>query len=133
MLYQLERRGLVRHERYGGVELTSAGAGFATRTESSRRVLMMFLAEILGVSEEIAAEDACMIEHLVSPEVSLELLRLTAFLRSDHPAAAQFLAAYRASPPSCAEQAPGECAMCDDDGCLHDSLLCSIGRGPVSR
>ena len=39
-----------------------------------------------------------MIEHLVSPEVSIELLRLTSFLRSQHPAAAQFRDAYRAQP-----------------------------------
>ena len=44
----------------------------------------------LGVPEEVASEDACMIEHLVSPEVSVELLRLTSFLRSQHPVAAQF-------------------------------------------
>lgn len=127
MLHQLEKRGLVRHERYGGVELTSAGAGFATRTESSRRVLTMFLSEILGVPDEIAGEDACMIEHLISPEVSVELLRLTAFLRSGHPAAQQFLNAYRESPSSCANLAPSACAMCGDT-CLHDSLLCSISH-----
>ena len=127
MLRQLEKRGLVRHERYGGVELTSAGAGFATRTESSRRMLTMFLSEILGVAESVATEDACMIEHLVSPEVSVELLRLTSFLRSGHPAARQFLDAYRDSPTSCADQAPSACAMCGDM-CLHDSLVCSIGH-----
>ena len=90
MLRSLERHGMVTHERYGCVELTSTGAGLATRTESSRRVLTIFLTEILGVPDAIASEDACMIEHLVSTEVSVELLRLTAFLRSAHPAAKQF-------------------------------------------
>ena len=98
MIRSLGRRGLVRHERYGCVELTSEGAVLATRTESSRRVLTMFLSEILGVPESIAEEDACMIEHLVSPEVSAELLRLTTFLRSTHPAASQFRDAYAAGP-----------------------------------
>lgn len=127
MLHQLERRGLVRHERYGGVKLTEAGAGFATRTESSRRVLTMFLSEILGVTNAVAVEDACMIEHLVSPEVSVELLRLTTFLRSGHPAARQFLAAYRESPQSCADMSPDACAVCADT-CLHDTLICGIER-----
>lgn len=126
MLRSLVRRGLVRHERYGCVELTSAGSGLATRTESSRRVLTIFLTEILGVPEAVASEDACMIEHLVSPEVSVELLRLTAFIRSKRPVAKQFRDAYRASPRSCSEHAPGACDMCGET-CLHESLVCEVG------
>ncbi|MDQ8154046.1 MAG: metal-dependent transcriptional regulator [Gemmatimonadota bacterium] len=130
MLRSLERRGLVRHERYGCVELTDEGSGFASRTESSRIVLSMFLTEILGIPEEMATEDACMIEHLVSPEVSVELLRLTTFVRSRHPAAVQFRDAYRLSPRTCAEHAPGACDMCGST-CLRDSLVTPIGRAPV--
>ncbi len=129
MLRSLERRGLVRHERYGCVELTNEGSGLATRTESSRKVLTMFLAEILGVPEDVASEDACMIEHLVSPEVSLELLRLTTFMRSKHPVAAKFREAYRASPRSCAEHAPDDCDMCGST-CLHESLMYQVEKAP---
>lgn len=129
MLRSLEKRGLVRHERYGCVELTDDGSGFASRTESSRRVLSMFLTEILGVPEDIATEDACMIEHLVSPEVSIELLRLTTFIRSQHPVAETFREAYRTSPRSCKEHAPGACDMCGST-CLRDSLLTHLGRAP---
>lgn len=127
MLHQLERRGLVRHERYGGVELTEAGADLAARTESSRLVLTMFLSEILGVPDAVATEDACMIEHLVSPQVSVELLRLTAFMRSPHPAARAFLEAYRSSPKLCADLSPNACDVCGET-CLHDSLLFGIER-----
>jgi len=121
MLRSLERRGLVRHEKYGCVELTAEGAGFATRTASSRTVLTMFLTEILDISEEVASEDACMIEHLVSPEVTIELLRLTTFMRSRHPAAARFREAFRTSPASCKDHAPGACDVCSAS-CLHESL-----------
>lgn len=95
MLRSLQSRGLVTHERYGAVELTPAGQRLASRTESNRRVLTMFLSEILGVPEEVASEDACMIEHLVSPDSMVRFLRLTAFLRSDHPAAERFRAEFR--------------------------------------
>jgi DtxR family Mn-dependent transcriptional regulator len=122
MLRSLQARELVTHERYGNVELTLAGQRLAERTASSRRVLAMFLTEILGVADGIACEDACMIEHLVSPEVSLELLRLTTFMRSDHPAARQFREAYRTSPRKCAEHAPGGCDLCGST-CLRESLL----------
>ncbi|MEK7239075.1 MAG: metal-dependent transcriptional regulator [Gemmatimonadota bacterium] len=141
MLRSLERHGLVTHERYGCVELTSTGAGLAMRTESSRRVLTVFLTEILGVPETVASEDACMIEHLVSTEVSVELLRLTAFLRSHHPAAKQFRDAYRASPHACAAHAPGTlgapgaadaCGVCADT-CLHESLMGDVAQIAVRR
>jgi len=130
MMRALQTRGLVAHERYGCVELTPSGQRLAERTESSRRVLTMFLTEILGVDETIASEDACMIEHLVSPEVSIELLRLTSFLRSEHAVASQFREAYKASPRSCAEHAPGACDMCGGT-CLRESLVREIGDGGV--
>jgi Mn-dependent DtxR family transcriptional regulator len=130
MMRSLASRGMVTHERYGNVELTPAGQRMASRTESSRRVLTMFLTDILGVPEAIASEDACMIEHLVSPEVSVELLRLTSFLRSHHPAAQQFREAYHGSPRSCAEHEPGACDMCGGT-CLRESLVREIGESEV--
>jgi Mn-dependent DtxR family transcriptional regulator len=130
MLRSLQQRGLVSHERYGCVELTPNGEHLAARTESNRRVLTKFLAEILGVGEHVASEDACMIEHLLSPEVSVELLRLTSFLRSQHPAAKQFLAAYRVSPRSCAEHQPLDCDLCGAT-CLRESLVSRIGEAPA--
>ena len=54
MLRSLRGRGLVDHERYGCVELTPSGQRLAERTESSRRVLTMFLTEILGVATKVA-------------------------------------------------------------------------------
>ena len=130
MLRSLSARGLVTHEPYGCVELTASGQRLAERTESSRRVLSMFLHEILGVDRAIATEDACMIEHLVSPEVSVELLRLTSFLRSGHPVAERFREAYRKSPRSCAEHEPGACDLCGAT-CLRESLVREIGEGEV--
>jgi len=130
MLRSLRTRGLVDHERYGCVELTASGRRLAERTESSRRVLAIFLAEILGVDERMAEEDACMIEHLVSPQVSIELLRITTFLRSRHPAAVQFREAYRRSPRSCADHEPGACDLCGST-CLRDVLVRNIGGGTL--
>lgn len=121
MLRSLQTRDLVVHEPYGCVELTVAGLELARRTESNRRVLTVFLNEILGVSESVAEEDACMIEHLVSPQAAVELLRLTTFLRSQHPAAAEFREAFRNSPRTCADHEPGACDICGST-CLVDTL-----------
>ncbi len=122
MLRTLHARGYVAHERYGCVELTPTGRQLAERTESNRRVLTVFLSDILAVPETVAEEDACMIEHLVSPQVMVEMLRLTSFMRSDHPAATAFRAAFKASPGACSHHPAGTCDLCGPS-CLRDSLL----------
>jgi DtxR family Mn-dependent transcriptional regulator len=120
MLRTLHGRGYVDHERYACVELTPAGQQLAARTETNRRVLTMFLCETLGVPESVAAEDACMIEHLVSPQVMLELLRLTAFMRSDHADAVRFRESFRAS-SLCDHEGAGGCGVCETT-CLQEAL-----------
>src|SRR5712691_2921232 len=122
MLRTLHGRGYVDHERYGCVELTPIGRQLAERTESNRRVLSVFLSNILGVPESVAAEDACMIEHLVSPQVMVELLRLTSFLGSEHPAALGFLTAFQSTPRECQHHPAGTCDVCGPS-CLRDALM----------
>jgi DtxR family Mn-dependent transcriptional regulator len=113
MLRTLKTRGLVRHEPYGDVTLTEEGHRLAARTARSRDVLTLFLEEILGLSAEVAQEDACMIEHLVSPGAMAQLLRLTAFLRSEEPAAIRFRDAFRDYLVRCEEGKAGhECPVC---------------------
>ena len=56
--------------------ITVSDAGFITLTESGRQIEMIYerhellseCLEKLGVDKEIAAEDACRIEHVISPE-----------------------------------------------------------------
>ena len=72
-----------------------------------------------------------MIEHLVSPQTMIELLRLTSFMRSEHAASRAFLEAFRASPGACAHHAPGTCDLCGD-ACLRDSLVREVSD-PLHR
>ena len=69
----LERHGYVRHERYGAVELTGRGTRAAERVYRRHRVLERFLGEMLGVSAEVAAADACAVEHVLSAETMRRL------------------------------------------------------------
>lgn len=113
MLHSLKSRGLVEHKPYGDVTLTEEGQRLAARTERSRDVLTRFFMEILGLPAETAAEDACMIEHLVSPSSMMQLLRLTAFLHSDDPAAARLREAFRAYQLRCDAGDVGDpCPVC---------------------
>ena len=72
-LGRLSQQGLVEHERYGHVQLTTEGERIAQDVFRRHEVLRHFLVEILNVDPEIAAEDACKMEHSLSP-TSLERL-----------------------------------------------------------
>ncbi len=94
-LDSLERKGFVRHERYGGVELTERGETIAREVYRRHRLLQEFLRDVLGVPDEVAARDACEMEHALSPETVERLLRLVDFVRrheDDQPISLQQLA-----------------------------------------
>jgi len=70
---KLSNEGYIDYEKYSGVKLTGKGKKIAVRTKNKHDTLKKFLV-ILGVSEEIADEDACKIEHSVNQE-TMEILR----------------------------------------------------------
>jgi len=76
-LRKLSVAGLVKHERYRDVTLSTEGAQMAQDVYLRHRTLRQFLLEILNVAPEVAEEDACRMEHFLSP-ISLE--RLAKFL-----------------------------------------------------
>ena len=58
----------------GGIHLTDAGREVADRIYERHTYLTQFLTG-LGVNPEVAAEDACRIEHVISDESFLALKR----------------------------------------------------------
>jgi len=72
-LHRLSEDGLVKHKRYGLVELTREGRMIAEEVMRRHEVLFRFLSEVLDIDGEIAQEDACRMEHSLSP-TSLEKL-----------------------------------------------------------
>ena len=74
-LAKLEQRGLVRHERYGAVELTRVGAAVAESVDERHKLLFSFLHETLNLPSGRAAADACALEHALSSESTASLLR----------------------------------------------------------
>lgn len=72
-LHLLEDRGFVSHEHYGCVELTKKGRAAAKKIYDSHTQLVNFFTAVLGVSPDIAEQDACRIEHVISSE-TLELM-----------------------------------------------------------
>ncbi len=77
-LTNLSKGGLVIHERYSYVELTPEGKRLAQSIQSRHDTLFRFLTEILGINPKIATEDACKIEHSISPQT---LKKITKFIK----------------------------------------------------
>ena len=76
-LTRLEEQGLVEREHYGGALLTVTGTAVAECVERRFEILRALLIEVLGIDEETAEADACMMEHAVSP---MTLNRMSRFL-----------------------------------------------------
>ncbi len=71
--------GLLKHEKYGPVELTALGKKQAVEVRHRHRLLKKFLTQVLGVPAQIAEKDACLMEHVVSSDT---ISRLITFLES---------------------------------------------------
>jgi DtxR family Mn-dependent transcriptional regulator len=76
-LETLAKEELISHEKYGYIELTDKGERLADAICSRHQTLFKFLTEVLGVDSKTADEDACKMEHNVSP---LALKKLVEFL-----------------------------------------------------
>ena len=76
-LKKLSGEGLVRHEPYGYIELTSQGDKAAKDVVGRHKALSCFFSQALDIDPGTAEEDACKIEHVIS---RLSLERLTKFL-----------------------------------------------------
>lgn len=80
-LKNLEKQGLVCHQRYDLVGLTPEGSKVAEDIYWRHQVIKDFLSQVLGLDAEIAEKDACGMEHAISPETFASLVR---FLENEH-------------------------------------------------
>jgi DtxR family transcriptional regulator, Mn-dependent transcriptional regulator len=69
----LKKKGLVRHEKYGPLELTERGKTLARGIARRHELILKFLIKVLKVDAATAKNDACLMEHAVSP-VTMEKL-----------------------------------------------------------
>jgi len=75
----LAQKGLVVHEHYGSVELTTQGEALAKSIYQRHLTLTRFIHEILGVDSKTADEDACKMEHAMSPKTFERFYKLIEF------------------------------------------------------
>jgi len=80
----LERRGLITHERYGGISLTKAGYDAAVGITERHRLLRGFFANVLGCKAAVADEAACRAEHALPNAVFNRLAQFVKYLYVSH-------------------------------------------------
>lgn len=63
---QLKSKGLISKLDYGTITLTPDGRYEAERIYKLHRMLALYLMDTLSVSKDIAEENACMMEHILT-------------------------------------------------------------------
>lgn len=78
----LSKKNLVKHEKYGYIELTEEGEKQAIAIFEKHRIISNFLHKILGIKKEIADEDACILEHNINSETYERMITFFEFLET---------------------------------------------------
>ncbi len=81
-LKTLSEKGLVKHQKYGYVNITPAGSRAAQTIQDKHNLIFKFLTDILDIAEKEAAEDACRIEHAISPKTFNRLAQFIRFVET---------------------------------------------------
>ena len=72
-LKKLRDKKLLDYEKYGNIELTKKGERIAKDVYKRHKILFTFLTDILDVDEEVASEEACVMEHALNPKTQKKL------------------------------------------------------------
>jgi DtxR family Mn-dependent transcriptional regulator len=113
-LQKLSEEGLVIHERYGHVGLTTKGDKAAEDVIRRHRALSRFFSQALSINHKTAEKDACKIEHVISPITLERMIKFIEFIEACPLGEANFPKRYRyylehgELPPECLERGLGE-------------------------
>src|SRR5262245_23105041 len=79
-LKALEARGLVTHDDHRFLVLTESGERIARQVQHRFTLTHTFLRDVLGVPEDEAVVDACLLEHAIGSATAERLLDLVKLL-----------------------------------------------------
>ena len=74
----LKQAGLIDHDHYGLIKMTTEGKNRAREIMQRHNMLKRFLTDVLHIDEETAENEACKMEHAISNETKdkwMEYLR----------------------------------------------------------
>ena len=64
----LKEKGLAEQPYYGDVTLTEEGYEYAQAVFKRHRYLTAFLSKAIGIPDDVAEEEACLMEHAISDD-----------------------------------------------------------------
>lgn len=79
MMQKLADEGLIEYEKYKGVNLTNDGLKIAKDLEIKHNAIKQFFIK-LGLDEDLATDDACKIEHIISEKTIDIIIKLVEFM-----------------------------------------------------
>jgi len=82
MLKILGERGFINYEKYEYVELTEEGIRIGREMQRRHDVFFKFLTEVLKINSITANEEACRMEHTLSPETMASLTDFIEFVQT---------------------------------------------------
>jgi DtxR family Mn-dependent transcriptional regulator len=122
MIQRLAADGYLEYERYHGVKMTPKGIAAATDVLRRRRLLQVFLINVLGLDLDLAREEAQRIEHAISGDVEN---RLCALLGNPQTSPGE-----EDDIPLC-PRAPGDCPQCQRQAMVPLTAIAVGHRGVV--
>jgi DtxR family Mn-dependent transcriptional regulator len=78
----LERDELVKHEKYGYIELTPKGRKLAEAVLERHRTFMRFLTLVLRIDPGQAERDSCRMEHAIGAQTMSRLTKFIEFIET---------------------------------------------------
>lgn len=96
----LVARNLCEHNRYGYVDLSEEGRSLAIEVVNRHKVLTRFLRDVLGVDEDVALNDACEMEHVISGATLKRVIAFTNYATDGGPGTELLDAFHKRSPAS---------------------------------
>ena len=115
----LKERGWIQEDPHRMLELTDDGRELARTVERNFLVVQCFLEDILGIQKDVAQEDACKLEHLLSTETANRLFRLIRVLQESKPLLRRIQERLADFETDCDNS--GLCNICAEyDGCIAE-------------
>jgi DtxR family Mn-dependent transcriptional regulator len=79
---KLKDLGLVEHKHYSYVTLTEKGKNLVFELNTIHYAIKELFVKVLGLEENIADQDACNLEHHISPQSLIALRKMVTFLNT---------------------------------------------------
>jgi Mn-dependent DtxR family transcriptional regulator len=64
----LKEKGLLDQPYYGDITLTQAGYEYGESVLERHQMLIDFLTKAVGISQDVAEQEACLMEHAISDD-----------------------------------------------------------------